>query len=457
VEKIREKTIEKFLVRDEGKTLEFKENCRPLDRIVRTAVAFANTAGGAIVIGVKDKTKEVVGLADPLVEEERLANVFADGIRPFLVPDVQICAWRKRQLIVVTVPHAIGPYYVCSEGAESGAYVRLGSTNRPAGPELLAEIRRLARNTFFDEQPCSETNSEDIDFRVASELFAEVSKSLTPPKRRSLGLVVGQGVREVPSIGAVLLFGKTRGRLFPSATIRCARFLGTNTAKFLDQVEIDTHLPKAVNSAVAFIERNTRQGIEIGRIRRRNVPEYPVEAVREAVINALVHADYGIGGAATKISVFDNRIEITNPGFLPFGLTLEAALAGVSRLRNRVIGRTFRELELIEQWGSGLGRITDACAKVGLPAPRFEELGTNFRITLFGERVAVSARPDWQAGLLEHLAKESRISTLTAAKLWKTSDRTARTRLRRLVNEGLLAEVGSGPKDPYRTYVLKGR
>jgi ATP-dependent DNA helicase RecG len=449
--------IDGFLARDEGKTLEFKENCRPLDRIVRTAVAFANTAGGTIVVGVKDKTKELVGLADPLADEERLANAFADSIRPLLVPDIQVHAWRHRQLIVVTVPHAVGPYYVRSEGVESGVYVRLGSTNRPAGPELVAEIRRLARNVFFDEQPCSETNSEDIDFRAASEFFAEVSRPLTPPKRRSLGLVVGHGAREVPSVGAVLLFGKERGRLFPSATIRCARFLGTDTAKFLDQTEIDEHLPKAVGSAVAFIERHTRQGLEIGRVRHRAVPEYPVEAVREAIINAVVHADYSIGGGGPKVAVFDDRIEITNPGLLPFGLTMEAALAGVSRLRNRVIGRTFRELEIIEQWGSGLGRIAAACTRAGLPAPRFEELGTNFRVTLRGERVAGAGRPEWQTRLLERLARDGQIATRAAATLWKTSDRTARTRLRQMVDDGLLAEAGSGPRDPRRTYFLRAR
>ncbi len=447
--------IEGFLARHEGKTLEFKENCRPLARIVRTAVAFANTAGGSIVIGVKDKTKDVIGVADPLVEEERLANAFADGIRPLLVPDIQVHAWRKLHLIVVAVPHAVGPFYVRAEGAQSGVYIRLGSTNRPAGPELLAELLRLGRNTFFDEQPCSETSSDDIDVRAASELFAVVSKRLTLPKQRSLGLLVGQGSKMLPSIGAVLLFGKNRERIFPLATIRCARFLGKNTAKFLDQTEIDEYLPQAVDSVVAFIERHTRQGIEIGRVRRRQVPEYPVEAIREAVINAIVHADYSIGGAGTKVAIFDDRLEITNPGLLPFGLTLETALAGVSMLRNRVIGRVFRELELIEQWGSGLGRINGACRDAGLPPPRFEELGTNFRVTLFGDRVKTPARPEWQSSLLACLGKKERISTHAAAELWNVPDRTARRRLRRLVDAGVLVEVGSGPKDPYRVYVLR--
>lgn len=447
--------IQSFLARDEGKTLEFKEDCRSLRQIVRTAVAFANTAGGNIVIGVRDRTKDVIGLTHALDDEERLASAFADSIYPLFVPDIQIHAWRDRELIVVSVPHAVGPYYLRSEGPEAGVYVRLGSTNRRAGPEILAEIRRLARNTFFDEQPCPEINSEAIDFRAASEFFKAVSRSLTPPKRKSLGLIVEHGSRDIPTQGAVLLFGKDRRRLFPDAAIRCARFLGTDTARFVDQTEIDEYLPKAVESAISFIERHTCNGIEIGRVQGQQRPEYPPQVVREAIINAIVHTDYSVGGAGPKVAIFDDRIEITNPGCLPFGLTLEAALSGVSRLRNRVIGRTFRELELIEQWGSGIGRMLAVCTETGLVLPRFEELGTNFRVTLFNNQASVPARPEWHTLLLKHLAWEGQISTREAAGIWNTSDRTARTRLQKLVTEGVLAAVGTSPKDPRKTYVLK--
>ena len=139
----------------------------------------------------------------------------------------------------------------------------------------------------------------------------------------------------------------------------------------------------------------------------------------------------------------------------PFGLTLDAALSGVSRLRNRVIGRVFRELKLIEQWGSGIGRMIAACKESGLHPPRFEEIGTSFRVTLFGQRIAACTIPDWHNRLLEYLVEKGEITTKEAANLWKTSDRTARTRLRKLVNDKVLAEVATGPRDPKKTYVLK--
>ena len=133
--------IEELLAKEESKTLEFKENTTSLQKIIQTVVAFANTAGGTIVIGVEDKSKEVVGIADPLKEEEHLANAIADNIAPLLLPTFQFCTLRNRQLILVHVPHSPGPYYIKSRGPEGGTYVRMGSTNRIADEHTLNEAR----------------------------------------------------------------------------------------------------------------------------------------------------------------------------------------------------------------------------------------------------------------------------------------------------------------------------
>ncbi|MDI9527121.1 MAG: putative DNA binding domain-containing protein, partial [Pseudomonadota bacterium] len=259
------------------------------------------------MIGVRDRTKEVIGVKDPLSDEERMSSAFADSIKPTLIPEIQIVSWRDRELIVVNIPHLVGPYYVGSEGPEEGVYIRLGSTNRRAGPELIADIHRLARNTLFDELPCTEVNSEAIDFRAASELFSQVSRPISDSVRRSLGLVVNHGGQELPTRGAVLLFGKDRRSIFPDAVIRCARFSGLTTAHIIDQTEIDEYLPRAVEVAVAFIERHTMHAAEIGAVKRRDIHEYPPAAIREAIINAVVHADYSISGMNIRVAVFDDR------------------------------------------------------------------------------------------------------------------------------------------------------
>ena len=171
-------------------------------------------------------------------------------------------------------------------------------------------------------------------------------------------------------------------QLFPDSQVRCARFAGSTREKILDQIDINSPLPLAADLVIAFIERNISKEGQIGRIQRTDILQYPPVAIREAVINALLHTDYAMTGCHIQVAIFNDRIEFTNPGGLPFGQTIERALAGSSRIRNRVIARVFRELHLTEQWGSGLRRIVEACKTQGLKPPLIEELNNQFRLTL---------------------------------------------------------------------------
>src|ERR1700688_3927258 len=126
--------LELLLSQDEGKMLEFKENAGSLNRIMQTIIAFANTAGGTIVIGVKDKSKEVIGVKDVLKEEERIASAIADSIAPMITPNFQFHTWRNRDILIISVGYAPVPYYLKSKGIENVVYIRLGSTNRVADP-----------------------------------------------------------------------------------------------------------------------------------------------------------------------------------------------------------------------------------------------------------------------------------------------------------------------------------
>jgi hypothetical protein len=139
---------------------------------------------------------------------------------------------------------------------------------------------------------------------------------------------------------------------------------------------------QAVAEAIAFVQKHSWHGASIGAVRRTDRWSLPPEAVREALINAVVHTDYSQRGAPIRLSIFADRLEIENPGLLPFGLTVEDLPHGVSKLRNRVIGRVFQALGLIEQWGSGIQRMTAVCRDAGLPPPIFEEIATRFRVTI---------------------------------------------------------------------------
>jgi ATP-dependent DNA helicase RecG len=239
---------------------------------------------------------------------------------------------------------------------------------------------------YFDELPYIQGSRLDLDWDVIKELFQREQKNITEHSAENLGLITQHGNKEVPTYGGIILFGINRRKLFPEAIIRCARFQGNERNIIIDQADIEIYPPLALEEAIKFIQRNTALRSEIKTLTRRDIPQYPLLALREAIMNAIVHADYAIKGVYLSIAIFDDRIEITNPGGLPFGFTLEKALAGSSRIRNRVIAKVFYRLKWIEQWGRGLTRIVKECADHGLVEPTFEEINNQFRVTLYGQQ-----------------------------------------------------------------------
>lgn len=444
--------IAEILKKNEGRTLEFKENTSSLKTIAKSVIAFANTAGGTIVIGVIDRTKDVIGIENPLEEEERIDSGLADLIAPLLIPEIDVVTFMGKQLMVLNIPYTVGgPYYLKAVGPEKGTYVRFGSTNRIADEETRSALTLAAKRISFDQLPCPEANASVIDWKAGQELFQKVNKELTKARAIDLGMLV---TSTQPSNGGVLLFGKNRLKYFPDSEIRCARFDGLDKVTIIDELDMQDYLPHSIESVLKFISRNSRTRIEIGEIFHEKIPQYPVAAVREAVINAIVHADYAMRGVNITIAIFDDRIEITNPGSLPYGMTLDRALAGSSHVRNRVIARVFKELGLIERWGSGLKRIVEKTVSAGLPLPKFEDMDNQFRVTLYGLKQEAVELLDWQEKLVKYLRKHNRITTLKAANLWKTTSRTARSRLADLIDLGLIIRIATSEKDPNAYFVL---
>lgn len=448
--------IESLLAKEESKTLEFKENTSSLAKIIQTAVAFANTAGGTIIIGIRDKVKEVIGLDDILTDEGKVANAIADSVEPLLTPNLQLVTWRGRDLLLVTVMHAVGPYYLKARGEEQGTYVRFGSTNRLADAPTLKSIHRLKDHITYDAMPCHAAQEIDLDMDSAKEMFVEHSKTLNKPRAIALGLYKRNQSTVIPTNGGVLLFGKheIREETFPNMIVRCAKFKGTTKSIVIDKQDLAKPLPLLVDAILDFIQKNTSTRVKIGRVRRQEIPQYPPVAIREAVINAIVHADYSVKGSNIQIAIFDDRLEITNPGALPLGLSWQTALSGISQLRNHVVGRIFRELLLIEQWGSGLGKIIETTCQYGMSEPCFEELDNFFRVTFYADSAQRIPSKPWHTPILKYLTQHKDILPREAQKIWNVTSRTASGRLKQMCQEGLIVEISTGPYDPQKTFRL---
>ena len=265
--------LQEMMTIPEGKTLEFKRDLSSLKPILKTLVAFANTAGGTLIIG-RENNGTIVGVVNVLQEEERLANAVADGIRPGMAPEIDISSYESKTLLIIRVPHWRGPFYVRAEGPEAGVYVRLGSTNRRAGPEILAELQRSLSGLSFDQLPCSDLSAEDLDPAKIQRFFAASDRKVSQAHLETLGVLIPQAGRLIPSHGGLILFGRdaARLRIFPNAAVSCARFRGTDKVNFLDRLDIERSVLDALEEAPKFIRRNTRLAAKIETMRRQDIP-----------------------------------------------------------------------------------------------------------------------------------------------------------------------------------------
>lgn len=384
--------IESLLQHNEGKTLEFKRDLSSPRDVLKTLVAFANSAGGRVVLGVADD-KQLVGVAEPLAEEERICNLVADAIQPRLVPSVELATVEGRTVLIVEVfPSSFRPHFLKSMGPDHGVFIRMGSTNRQAGPDLVAELKRSAQGIVFDEMPMPELDKNALDLDVAQEFFAN-RRELTDKVLQTLKIVRQEQGRLVPTHGGMLLFGKDRARYFPDAWVQCGRFRGDDKVHIFDQAEIDKPLPAALTEIELFLQKHAFKSARFGAMQRKDVWSIPVSILREVLVNALVHSDYSLRGTPIRVAFFDDRIDVESPGHLMPGMTVEDMKSGISRIRNPVIARVFRELQLVEQWGSGVKRIFDDAREQGLPEPCITEIATGIRFTVRLKQ-AVPVEPD---------------------------------------------------------------
>ncbi|MDR1513566.1 MAG: putative DNA binding domain-containing protein [Propionibacteriaceae bacterium] len=380
----------------ESKTLEYKRDLSSKERIIRALVAFANSAGGSLVIGVADD-HSVLGVADPLLEENRLANLVANGVQPMLRPDIEVITVGGKALLIARVyPAGRRPYWVAAEGPE-GVYVRLGSSTVQADQWQIAELRRQSEGVPFDLLPNLEADKGLDSQAIAAALPGREVGSA----KSVLQLTVYEQGKQAPTNGGVLLFGHDRERLFPDAWVQCGRFQGPKGLDLVDQVELYAPLLELPDLVEAFLKKHAFRGANLTEWRRKDDWSVPIDILREAVINALTHSDYSQRGGPIRVAFYDDRVYVESLGGLLPGMTVEMMKGGVSRIRNQVIARVFREAGLIEQWGYGVRRMFDRAADLGLPEPTYVELPGRLRF------IVPTRHADIRAG-----AKPERVSQL---------------------------------------------
>jgi len=356
----------------EGTTLEFKEGLPA--SLARDLVAMANTIGGRILLGVRDDGT-IVGVKDSNSLRARIQDIARN-----CDPPVQVVIEAVENVVVVHVRESGAKPVQCSDGF----FWRQGATTQKLSRDEIRDFFRAEGAIRFDFSPCQGFRyPQDFDrakYNAWLKLSGITGKPRTEDVLVNIEVAERAGGKLLFRNAGVLFFAKNPRRFFNQSYITCLLAKGTDKVHILDRKDFDGGIVADIEDALRFIERNTRLAYRIESLRRQNIHEYPMKALREAITNAVMHRDWFIDGANVFVEIYDDRIEVVSPGGLPRGMTL-ADLGTKSVRRNALIADLLHRIDFIEKAGTGVKRIRDDAREGGYPEPVWEANG--FTTTIF--------------------------------------------------------------------------
>jgi ATP-dependent DNA helicase RecG len=427
----------------ESETVEFKEKFD--EQTIESAVAFANTKGGIIFIGVSDKNN-IKGIKVGKETLNQWINQISQSTDPRIIPELEKIKVDGKTVIAVKIKE--NPIKPISK--KGRCFKRVDSSNRTMSAHEVAQMHLHSTGMSWDNYPAKDTSLEDIDIdnvnryiRKARETgrkkMGDDEEPIQVLKKMSL-ITEGQ-----PTWAAILLFSKETNKFISQAAIHCGRFKEKNIV-IDDRMIVGTVLEQ-IEEAMDFIRKNINvEFVMTGKPQRDQIWDYPLEALREAIINAVCHRDYTIF-SNIEVRIYDDKLIIRSPGFLPYGITLEELYKPhSSTLRNKGLAEVLYDTELIERWGSGIEKIQQHCLDAGLPEPIFEEyqgFQVVFRKNVYDEEYLRSLNLNKrQIKAVMHVKEKGQITNKEYQEVCATSNRTASRDLADLVSSGLFNQVG---------------
>ncbi len=424
----------------EDKNTEFKREY--VEDIKKTLVAFANTDGGNLYIGIDDAGNAIeINNIDGVMLQ--VANVIRDAIKPDIAMfcDVTVETVQDKKVVKITVNRGTArPYYLATKGIRpEGVYVRQGASSVPASESaILSMIRETAGDSYEEARSLI----QELTFNEANFVFENKQIPFGEAQKRSLGLIGEDGTY---TNLALLLSDQC------THTVKIAVFEGEQKTVFKDRREFCGSLLKQLNDAYQFIDQFNHTHAHTEGLYRVDKRAYPTEAIREALLNAIVHREYSFS-ASTLISIFDNRIEFVSIGGLARGISQSDILLGISIARNKKLADVFYRLHLIEAYGTGMPKIMEAYKEHGLE-PHIEISDNAFKIALPNTNATVKETKveltENEQGVLSVL-KEGIKSRPEIQKALGFSQTTAIVTIAALLDKGLVVKVGNGNKTKYK-------
>lgn len=443
-------------------------------RLYESLSAFANrTGGGVILLGLdENRAFEVIGVGDAHRIMEEVSGLAAENMEPALRPEFTLAEIQGKSVLAIEIFEVAPeqkPCFYKAAGLQSGSYIRVGNTNRQmSGYEVFSYLSARAQPTF-DEESVREATLADLDRERLEEYVRQLRRARldAPYFNRPFEDVLKQLriVRDAdgvlrPTLAGLLMFGAYPQTFEPQLVITFLHYYGTDEAektprgeRFLDNRKFEGSLPDMVEAAVNYVMASIRKSSLIEGLLRRDIPEYPEEAVREAVVNAVAHRDYSpyVRGSYIQLRLFADRLEVQSPGGL-YGNVTEETLEEEQSTRNRVLMRLMEDAHLVENRGSGIRAMIDAMRRLNLEPPRFQDRRASFLVTfrshtLMGpeaiawlNRFADRPLTDRQRLALVYLRYNEQLTNSDYQRLNHVDSVVASRELRGLVQSGLVEQ-----------------
>ena len=444
----------------QSETVAFEVEAVATNRLAETLTAFANADGGIVLLGVDPKTNTARGLRDA---DAAIDKALAAGLRfepPLILPRPETAPLDGKEVLLIQVPAGLPHAY----GLRGKYLARSGKKNVALGPRQLRQLLRERGEASFEALPAPGATLDDLDDALVKKYAATFLGDPLPTKKEPIldllnrrGCLTKDGSAWRPTISGYLLFGREPQRSFPSAEILLARYAGKQMDDEFLRETVRGPLAEQVRRAEAWVVANMRKGARIDALQRADRSEYPIPAVREAIVNAVAHRDYAIRGDEIRVLMFSDRVEVYSPGRLPGHVTLDN-IVEERFSRNEVIAQVLADMGFmgfIERLGYGIDRMIRQMRELGLPAPRFAETANGFKVTLRGPGDKLVSdevdRSKWrrldlnerQQSVLEFVAKNQRVANRDYREMFPdVSEETIRRDLADLVEKDILLKMG---------------
>lgn len=415
--------------------------------IKKEVVAFANSNDGTIYIGIDDNGN-IIGLTNAEKDLEALSGMIREGICSDLTlyTKIYIKNIGNKDIIIVKVSEAPNkPYYLTEKGLKSsGVYLRHGNVSVQASEEVIKKMLLESNSSSFENNI---SNNQDLHFEYLKEVFRKHNIEINDNKFKSLNITNLNG--QYTNLG-LLLSDEC------PYSIKCAIFNGNNKIEFKDRKEFTGSVLKQVNDTYEYLDLYNRTKGKIIGLERQDIRDYPEYALRESLLNAVIHRDYNFTGSIL-ISLFDDHYEITSLGGLVKGISIKDLYAGVSESRNPNLANIFYRLRYVESFGTGIGRILESYQDYE-KKPLILDSDNAFKVTLFNinyidEYIKVlPSNLTQEEQIIKYLEKNNKINRLTVEALLEVSKTRANDILNKMINDNILIQTGSG-KNIY--YMLK--